>query len=189
MSAVGAATPWFRLARDSEIELAAQLSESDLAKLRVGQHAQVTLPGGLTVAGTVRLISPQIDPQTKLGTVRVRLPVEGDIRAGGFGRAVFTDVTGNVLAAPETAIRYDADGAAVMTVGPDNRVRRMIVQTGLRGGGWVQLIKGPPAGTRIVQNAAAFLLDGDLIKPSASDPTATRTTTAAAVAPVRAVGK
>jgi HlyD family secretion protein len=43
------------------------------------------------------------------------------------------------------------------------------VQTAQRGGGWVQLIKGPPAGTRIVQNAAAFLLDGDLIKPSAGD--------------------
>lgn len=169
MSAAAGTTPWFRIARDSEIELAAQLSEADLAKLRPGQHAQVTLPGGVTVAGTIRLVSPQIDPQTKLGVARVRLPVESDIRAGGFGRAVFTDVSGDVLAAPETAIRYDADGAAVMVVGPDNRVHRAIVQTGLRGGGWVQLIKGPPAGTRIVQNAAAFLLDGDLVKPAAAD--------------------
>src|SRR5438445_7093604 len=83
MSAVGGATPWFRLARDGEIELAAQLSETDLAKLRPGQHAQVTLPSGLVAQGTIRLISPQVDPQTKLGVVRVRLPVESDIRAGG----------------------------------------------------------------------------------------------------------
>jgi HlyD family secretion protein len=184
MSAAGGATPWFRIARDSEIELAAQLSEADLAKLRPGQRAQVTLPGGLTVAGAIRLISPQVDPQTKLGVVRVRLPVESDIRAGGFGRAVFTDVTGDALAAPETAIRYDADGAAVMTVGPDNRVRRVIVQTGQRGGGWVQLIKGPPAGTRVVQNAAAFFLDGDLIKPATGEALA-----AAAPTPARTAGK
>ena len=171
MSATGGATPWFRIARDSEIELAAQLSEDDLAKIRPGQRADVTLPSGTTVSGVVRLVSPQIDPQTKLGVVRVHLPVNREIRAGGYGRAVFTEVSGQVLAAPETAIRYDADGASVMVVGPDNRVKHYVIQTGQRGGGYVQLIKGPPAGSRIVQNAAAFLLDGDLVKPStAADP-------------------
>lgn len=171
ISAVAASTPWFRLARDGEVELAAQLSEDDLAKIHPGQPAEVTLPSGLTVHGVVRLVSPQIDPQTKLGIVRIHLPVGRDIRAGGFGRAVFSEVSGVALAAPETAIRYDADGASVVVVGPDNRVKHFPVQTGQRGGGYVQLIKGPPAGSRIVQNAAAFLLDGDLVKPTeAADP-------------------
>lgn len=170
MSAAGGTTPWFRIARDGEIELAAQLSEDDLARIRPGQHAQVTLPSGTVVPGIVRLVSPQIDPQTKLGVVRVRLPVNAEIRAGGFARAVFSDVSGMVLAAPETAVRYDADGASVMVVGPDNRVRHAAVQTGQRGGGLVQLIKGPPAGSRIVENAAAFLLDGDLVKPTEGAP-------------------
>jgi HlyD family secretion protein len=169
MSATGGGTPWFRLARDSEIELAAQLSDSDMANIRAGQHADVTLPSGAVVPGLVRLVSPQIDPQTKLGIVRVHLPVRLDIRAGGFGRAVFTDVSGAVLAAPETAVRYDADGASVMVLGPDNRVRHVPVQTGQRGGGYVQLTKGPPAGSRIVQNAAAFLLDGDMVRPQYGD--------------------
>jgi HlyD family secretion protein len=159
-------TPWFRLARDNEIELAAQLSEDDLAKIHPGQHAEVSLPSGLTVQGTVRLVSPQVDNTTKLGVVRVHMPVNRDIRAGGYGRAVFDEVSGNVLAAPETAVRYDADGATVMVVGPDNRVKHYPVTTGQRGSGYVQLIKGPPAGSRIVENAAAFLLDGDLIKPA-----------------------
>jgi HlyD family secretion protein len=182
MSAAGGATPWFRLARDSEIELAAQLSDSDIANIRPGQHAEVTLPSGIVVQGVVRLVSPQIDPQTKLGTVRVHLPVSRDIRAGGFGRAVFVDVSGAVLAAPETAIRYDADGASVMVVGPDNRVRHAAVQTGQRGGGYVQLLKGPPVGSQIVQNAAAFLLDGDMVRPQAAGAAAP----AAAKAPVPA---
>ncbi|THD60519.1 efflux RND transporter periplasmic adaptor subunit [Phenylobacterium sp.] len=164
MSAAAGTTPWFRLARDSEVELAAQLSEDDLAKIRPGQHATVTLPSGVTVQGVVRLVSPQIDNTSKLGVVRVHLPVSRDIRAGGYGRAVFNEVSGNALAAPETAVRYDADGASVMVVGPDNRVKHYPVQTGQRGGGYVQLVKGPPAGSRIVQNAAAFLLDGDLVK-------------------------
>ncbi|MBS0333740.1 MAG: efflux RND transporter periplasmic adaptor subunit [Proteobacteria bacterium] len=182
MSSLGG-TPWFRLARDNEIELAAQLSEDDLAKIRPGQHAQVTLPSGLSVPGVVRLVSPQVDNATKLGIVRVHLPVNRDIRAGGYGRAVFDEVSGSVLAAPETAVRYDADGASVMVVGADNRVHHVAVVTGQRGGGYVQLIKGPPAGSRIVENAAAFLLDGDLIKPADASGALTPTPAGAAAPP------
>jgi len=51
-----------------------------------GQTATVTLPSGAVATGRVRLVSPQIDAETKLGQVRVLLPVRSDIRAGGFGR-------------------------------------------------------------------------------------------------------
>lgn len=165
ISAAGASTPWFRLARDGEIELQAQLSETDLAKVRPGQGAEVTLPGGGVARGVVRLVSPQVNAQSKLGSVRLRLPVRPDIRAGGFARAVFADASALAPAAPEAALRYDADGASVMVVGTDNRVRRVMVQAGQRGGGMVQLLKGPPPGTRIVAGAAALMLDGDLVRP------------------------
>jgi len=161
------ATPWFRIARDGLIELQAELSEADLSRIHPGQSAQVALPGGGQVQGTVRLVSPQVDAQTKLGQVRVLLPVRGDVRAGGFGRAVFSDVSGTALSVPETAVRYDADGASVMAVGADNRVKRVPVQTGRRAGGFVELVKGPPAGTTVVAAAAAFLLDGDRVRPVA----------------------
>jgi HlyD family secretion protein len=176
----GGTTPWFRMARDGQVELSADVGEADLPRIRVGQVATVSLPGGVAAQGHVRVVSPQIDAQTKLGEVRVLLPVRADIRTGGFGRAVFSDVSAMALAVPETAVRYDADGASVMTVGADNRVKRVLVQTGQRGGGYVQLVKGPPAGTRIVQNAAAFLLDNDLVRPVEGG--------AAQPAPVRAAG-
>jgi HlyD family secretion protein len=161
----GGATPWFRMARDGQVELLAEMSEADLGHVRVGQSATVSLPGGATAQGHVRLISPQIDPQTKLGQVRVILPVRSDIRAGGFGRALFSDASAMALVVPETAVRYDADGASVITVLPNNKVRRVLVQTGQRGGGYVQLTRSPPVGTRVVRNAGAFLLDNDLIRP------------------------
>lgn len=174
--------PWFRIARDGQIELSADLSESDLVRVRVGQAATVTLPSGGTAEGRVRIVSPQVNPDTKLGTVRILLPVRSDIRAGGFGRAVFQDATAQGLTVPETAIRYDADGASVMTVGADNRVRRVNVTAGARGGGLVTLVKGPPVGTRVIQNAAAFLLDGDMVKPVEEG-------AAPAAAPAQAAGK
>jgi HlyD family secretion protein len=164
--AAAGGTPWFRMAEGGQMELQAQLSEDDLAHVRPGEHAQVTLPSGAVVTGVVRLISPQIDAQTKLGFVRITLPVRSDIRADGFARAVFSDASSLAPTAPETAIRYDADGASLMVVQPDNRVKRVTVRTGMRGGGLVQLISGPPVGTRVVQSAAAFLMDGDLVQPS-----------------------
>lgn len=180
--------PWFRIARDGQIELSADLSESDLVRVRVGQAATVTLPSGGTAEGRVRIVSPQVNPDTKLGTVRILLPVRSDIRAGGFGRAVFQDATAQGLTVPETAIRYDADGASVMTVGADNRVRRVNVTAGARGGGLVTLVKGPPVGTRVIQNAAAFLLDGDMVKPVEEGAAPAAAPAAPAAAPAQ-VGK
>ena len=160
-----AGTPWFRMARDGEVELKAELAESDLSRVRIGQKVRVTLTNGAVADGTVRIVSPQLSAQTKLGSVRVHLPVRSDIRSGGYGRAQFIDAQGEGLAVPETAIRYDADGASVMTVGSDNKVKRVAVITGSRGSGLVALVKGPPAGSMVVLNAAAFLLDGDKVRP------------------------
>lgn len=158
--------PWFRLARDGQVELSADLAEDDLARVRPGMAARVSLPGAVQVTGRVRLVSPLVDAQTKLGEARILLPVQPGVRVGGFGRAVFDDVAAKVPALPETAIRYDADGAAVMVVGSDNRVKRVAVQTGARGAGMVQIVKGPAVGSRVVANAGALFLEGDLIRPS-----------------------
>lgn len=158
--------PWFRMARDGLIELEAQMSQSDLDRVQVGQAVTVTLPNGVKVEGQVRLVSPNVDPQTKLGAVRVRLPVRPDIRAGAFGHAAFVSAGGSALTVPETALKFDADGASVMTLTADNKIKRVTVKTGARGaGGLVEILQGPPAGTRVVKSAGAFLLDGDQVRP------------------------
>ncbi len=158
-------SPWFRIARAGEIELAADVAESALNRLAPGTAATVTLADGTQVPGSVRLVSPRVDATTKLGRVRIMLPVRPEIRAGGFARAEFTGIGRPALAVPETAVRYDAQGAAVMVVGPDNRVTRVPVTTGQRGGGFVELLTGPPAGSRVVSRYAAMLVQGDVIRP------------------------
>jgi HlyD family secretion protein len=161
----GGSTPWFRIARDGLVELNAEVNEADLSNVRVGQPVQVTIPGGATVAGNVRIVSPLIDANTRLGRVRVRLPLSEDLRAGGMASAVFGSSGANVTAVPESAIRYDAEGASVVTIDDQNRARQVKIKTGQRAGGWVQLVQGPQPGARIVANAAAFTLDGDRVKP------------------------
>ncbi len=161
-------TPWYRIAQGAQVELAADVGEDALGKLRPGSTAQVTLADGAVAPGVVRLVSPAIDPATKLGRVRIALPVRPDVRAGGFAKASFTGFTRSALAVPETAVRYDANGASVMAVGPDERVSRVAVTTGQRGGGYVELLTGPPAGSRVVEKAAAMLVPGDYVRLAAS---------------------
>jgi HlyD family secretion protein len=160
--------PWFRIAKDSLIELAADVGEDSLDKMRVGAPVEVTLADGEKVEGRVRLVSPRVDASSKLGRVKISLPVRPDIRAGGFASASFLGFTRSALSAPETAVRYDANGAAVMVVGADNRVTRVPVTTGQRGGGYVELVTGPPDGSRIVAKVAAMLVPGDVVQPVAA---------------------
>jgi HlyD family secretion protein len=162
-----AGTAMFRMARGGIVELDAEIPETELARVRPGARATVELPSGVEVAGVVRLVSPTVDQQTKLGRARLTLPVRADLRPGGFAKAVFASAAGAVAAVPEAAIRYDADGASVMVVQPDNRVRRVPVSTGSRSDGWVELREGPPAGSRVALGGSAFVLEGDLVRPVA----------------------
>lgn len=168
-----AGTAMFRMARGGIVELDAEIPETELARVRPGARASVQLPSGVEVAGVVRLVSPTVDQQTKLGRARLTLPVRADLRPGGFAKALFTADGGAVAAVPEAAIRYDADGASVMVVQPDNRARRVPVTTGARSGGWVELREGPPAGSRVALGGSAFVLEGDLVRPVAPPAAAT----------------
>lgn len=155
----------FRIARDGLVELDAEVDEADVSRLAPGTHARVTLPSGESVQGVVRFVSPRVDAQTKLGHVRVALPVRADLRPGGFARAVFQGGARPVLAAPTAAVHFDTSGAYVMTVAADNRVHPVVVKTGGRSQGFVELTEGPPTGTRVALGAGVFLLDGDKVQP------------------------
>jgi HlyD family secretion protein len=157
--------PLFRIARDGLIELDADTPEADLGRIHPGQRAEVTLPDGAKVAGSVRLIEPEVDQQTKLGHIRIAMPVREDLRPGGFAHALLPDLTSAGLVVPDRAVVYGADGAWVVVVDADNRVRRAPVKTGGRAKGMVELVSGPPAGTRVLVTGASFVLDGDKVRP------------------------
>ena len=92
----------------------------------------MTIANGGKVAGVIRLVSPRVDANTKLGRVKIALPVRPDVRSGGFAEANFVGLTHSALAVPDTAVRYDAEGASVMAVGADDRLARIPVTTGRR---------------------------------------------------------
>ena len=162
-SGASSGQPLFRIARDGLIEIDAEVPEADLAKLKAGQKAVVTLPDGATVTGTVRLIAPEVDQTTKLGHARILLPVRTDLRPGGYAYARLPGVKTTSLVAPDRAVSFDAEGAAVYVVDPSNHVHRVAVRTGERAGGLVELLQGPPAGSLVLVTGASFVLDGDKV--------------------------
>lgn len=163
-------TPMFRIARDGLIELDAEVPEDALAQLSPGQNAKIALPSGQDFAGTIRLVSPRVDPQTKLGRVRVRLPRSEALRAGGFARAVFSRAAGPVPAVPEKAVQFEASGPMLTVIDNKNRAKRVAIKTGARADGFVAINDGPPVGSRVALGGGAFLLDGDLVKPVSQKP-------------------
>ncbi|WP_174299298.1 efflux RND transporter periplasmic adaptor subunit [Caulobacter sp. S45] len=160
----------YRIAADNVVELNAEVSEADLAGIHPGDHATVTLPDNASVDGVVRVVSPEVDAQTKLGHVRVTLPVRADLRPGGYGRATFTSSGRSATVIPESALRFDADGASVMTLGSGDVVRRIPVRTGAHAGGLVELLSGPQPGQMVLLGGGAFVLDGDKVNPVRTDP-------------------
>lgn len=165
ISGAAATTPYFRIARDGLVELDAELPDAKLAVVREGAPVLVTLPTGETIQGKVRFVSPRVDQNTSLGRARVQLPFDKSLRPGSFAEARFSSSAAGVLSVPASAIRYEAGGPSVMLVGDGNRVKQVPVKLGERSGDYVQLVQGPPAGSRVLAVGASFTLDGDVIQP------------------------
>jgi HlyD family secretion protein len=165
------ANAMFRIAADGVLELNAETPESELGRLRPGDAAEVTLPDGAVVTGHIRVVSPEVDAQTKLAGVRITLPVRPDLRSGGFGRASFVDSSHPAMVVPENAVRFDADGASVLVLQAEDRVHRVAVHTGVRSQGEVELLDGPRPGDKVLLGGGAFVLDGDKVHPVEVKPT------------------
>lgn len=164
--ASGAAQPMFTLIRDDLLELRADVAETDVGRLAIGQAAVLHVVGGPEVKGRVRLVEPGIDTGTRLG--RVRIAVEGPeaagLRDGMFAEAEITTAERDGLALPVTAVADGADGTTVMKV-IDGVVSRVPVRTGIRDAGFVEVTEGLLERDLIVLKAGAFVRDGDHVRP------------------------
>ena len=160
-----AAGPYFRISRDGLIELDAEMPDAKLALLKEGSAALVKLTTGETIQGKVRFVSPRVDQNTSLGRARIQLPFDKALRPGSFAEARFGSSAASVLTVPASAIRYEAGGPSIMLVSNDNTVKQVPVKLGERSGDYVQLVEGPPAGSRVLAIGSSFTLDGDVIKP------------------------
>jgi len=156
----------FRLADGGQMEMQAQLSQQDLALVRVGMPTQVTPVGADRIfAGRVWQVAPAIDPQSRLGAVRIEVPYDPIIRPGGFAEARITAGTTTAPMLPQSAVLSDDKGNYVYIVNGRNEVERRDIKIGTVGDNGVTIAQGLSGNEAVVLSAGPFLNPGQKIKP------------------------
>jgi HlyD family secretion protein len=156
----------FRLAEGGQMEMRAQLSQQDLAYVHAGMAAQVTPVGaGRSFTGTVWQVAPVIDPQSRLGDVRIAVPYDPTMRPGGFAEAKITSGTTTAPLLPQSAVLSDDKGNYVYIINGKNEVERRNVQIGTVNDTGVTIASGISGNERIVLSAGPFLNPGQKVNP------------------------
>ena len=156
----------FLLAQDGEMELQAQLGESDLANISVGISTQVTPVGtDKVLTGQIWQISPVIDPQSRQGIARISLGYDRALRPGGFASARIQSGTSEVAVLPESALQNDSKGSFVYIIGPDNKAVRRDVVIGAVSAAGISITSGLNGNERVVLRAGGFLSPGETVQP------------------------
>ena len=154
----------FRLIRDHRLEWRAEVTTSDLYKLKQGMNARIFSPDPAqpAITGKVRIIAPVIDPQTRYGLVYVDLPATQAVRMGMFVKGEFDLGEKPALTIPQTALLLRDGFAYVFIVGNNNRVTQQKVTVGRRLADRVEILD-LPANVKLVASGTGFLTDGDLV--------------------------
>lgn len=166
--ASAAGQPMFTMIRDGALELSADVAEIDLIRLAPGQTVSMVAVGSPDrLTGSIRLVEPTIDTTTRLGRARITIDAPEGVRAGMYMDAEVLAAERETVAVPVTAVGSSPEGSTLMKV-TDGEVSRVVVKTGIRDGGWVEIVEGISAGDTVVTKAGAFVRDGDRINPVAA---------------------
>ena len=168
---VGAVLPagqeLFRMIRQGRLEWRAEVAANDLGLLKPGVAARVTAGSEPAIKGTVRMVAPTVDPQTRNGLVYVDLPaaVSGSgARAGMFARGEFEVGSDPGLTLPQSAVLLRDGFSYVLRVGADSKVTQVKVGVGRRVGDRIEITGGIDASARVVASGGGFLGDGDTVR-------------------------
>lgn len=161
----------FRLIRDHRLEWRAEVTTTDLYKLKQGMTAHVISPDPSQpkVTGQVRMIAPVIDPQTRYGLVYVDLPTTQAIRMGMFVKGEFDLGEKTAITIPQTALLLRDGFSYVFVLDQNSRVTQKKVTTGRRQNDRVEIVD-LPLNVKVVSSGTGFLTDGDLVNVAQAIP-------------------
>src|SRR5579859_632631 len=154
----------FRIADHRVVWVLIDIAERDLGQVSAG--AKVTIrPRGLdgqTFTGTVALIYPHLNAQTRTARIRVELPNPDEVlRPEMYVDAeIETGTPDPVLAVPESAVLDDGTHQAVLIDKGEGRFEPRQVKLGRRGGGYIEITDGVKEGEAVV-TSANFLIDAE----------------------------
>lgn len=156
----------------SSLEVEADVSESNLQKVKVGQSCVIELDAvpDARFQGSVNRVVPTVDRAKATVMTKIsfrdpdpRILPDMSARVAFLTRELAADERAPRLAVRAAAVvRSDAD--QVVYVVRDGKVARVAVQTGRSIGDLVELVRGPPAGEKVVVNPPLTLRDGAAVR-------------------------
>jgi len=131
----------------------ADIYEKDIAKIRIGQQVEVTVPAypGENFMGKISYISDVLKEETRTITVRAEVENQGyKLKPGMFaGIDIFLNHQVQALVLPMEAILDDKDEHIVF-VKVDDKYIPVIVEAGIKEGAFIEIIHGIKEGDEVV---------------------------------------
>ena len=157
----------FRLIRQNRLEWRGELTAAQLAHVDIGQHVELTLPGGGAAKATIRQMAPSLDPQSRLGVVYADIAPGSRARAGMYVDGKVIIGRGEALVVPAASVTIRDGRNYVLKLMEDSTTPRVSLQPvtiGRRRADQIEIVDGVRRDDRLVVAGAGFLNEGDLVR-------------------------
>ncbi len=153
----------FNIVQESTLKLLAEVAESDLPKVQIGQKATIVVNGmAKPIQGEVKLIGREVNETTRIGIAHIKVLEDTKIPIGSFGRATIALAASDGVVLPLTAVTFGEDGPTVQVV-ENSKVKVRKVITGLVSTTEIEITDGLKEGESVVARAGTFVRDGDTV--------------------------
>jgi membrane fusion protein, copper/silver efflux system len=159
-ASVDAGMRLFRIAALNKVWVEADVYEADLAHVRVGQPAKITLDylPDHAYDAKVSYVYPYLETGARTGRVRIELAnQELELRPGMYANVELASDLGSRVQVPASAIVYTGPRRLVFVDLGDGRFRPQEVHVGTEAGGMFEVLDGLKAGD-VVATSGVFLI-------------------------------
>jgi Cu(I)/Ag(I) efflux system membrane fusion protein len=153
-------TRLYRIAALDEIWIEADVYEADLARVRAGDPATVTLDylPGRRFDAKVAYVYPYLDPGTRAGRVRVEVANEGhDLKPGMYARVNLASDLGRKVQVPVAAVVYTGPRRLAFVDLGGGRFEPQEIHVGAEADGMFEVLSGLRPGD-VVATSGVFLI-------------------------------
>ncbi|MBI5265932.1 MAG: efflux RND transporter periplasmic adaptor subunit [candidate division Zixibacteria bacterium] len=161
--AINSSQPLFTIADLSTVWVLADVYESDLAGIRVGQKAEMTVTAdpNQIYEGVVSFVYPTVSEQTR--TLKVRLSFANPnmkLRPGMYAQVALAGSSGAVLAVPHSAVMDDGKLPYLFVVHGGTHFEPRKITVGRSSDEWAEVLSGVSEGDTVL-TSANFLIDSE----------------------------
>lgn len=159
-------TPLFRIVNLSNMYIQVDVPEKYLATIQKGKSVKVDLPVLDTMITTrVEKVSNYINPANRTFRVEVNVPNQnGVIKPNLTAKLLINDYTNEkAVLVPQSIISENSEGKQyvyiVKTTGTTSKVEKVFIETGVKQGDYIEILKGLTSGDSVVRDGARTVKD------------------------------